>query len=67
MFGEMMLLGQRMYDNHAEAIDEALVCVMNRTDVRTHLLSDPRIATRIAEILGQRLVEMERRPSGTVC
>jgi CRP-like cAMP-binding protein len=61
IFGEMVLLGQHMYDNYAEALEEAVVCVMSRSTVQQHLLSDPRIATRITEILGQRLVEMERR------
>ena len=63
IFGEMVLLGQHMYDNFAEAIEETVVCVMSRADVRRFLLSDARIATRIAEILGQRLAEMERRLS----
>jgi len=66
IFGEMVLLGQRMYDNYAEALDEAVVCVMNRVDVQRFLLSDPRIAARITAILGQRLVDMERRLSDTV-
>jgi CRP/FNR family transcriptional regulator, cyclic AMP receptor protein len=66
IFGDMVLLGQRMYDNYAEALDEAVVCVMTRADVRRFLLSDPRIAARIAAILGQRLIEMERRLSDTV-
>jgi CRP/FNR family transcriptional regulator, cyclic AMP receptor protein len=44
IFGEMVLLGQRMYANYAEALDEAVVCVMSRTDVHRFLLSDPRIA-----------------------
>ena len=66
IFGEMVLLGQHMYDNYAEALDEAVVCVMNRSCVQQHLLSDPRIATRITEILGRRLIEMERRLSDTV-
>ena len=66
IFGEMVLLGQHMYDNFAEALDEAVVCVMSRADVHRFLLSDPRIATRITTILGQRLVEMERRLSDSV-
>ena len=61
IFGEMVLLGQQMYDNWAEAIDEALVCVMSRDDVYRFLLSDPRIAARITAILGSRLAAMERR------
>jgi CRP-like cAMP-binding protein len=66
IFGEMVLLGQRMYDNYAEALDEAVVCLLNRSCVQQYLLSDPRIATRITEILGHRLIEMERRLSDTV-
>lgn len=66
IFGEMVLLGQRMYDNYAEALDDAVVCVMHRSDVRRFLLSDARIAARITAILGQRLAEMERRLSDTV-
>jgi hypothetical protein len=38
IFGEMVLLGQQMYDNYAEALDEAPVCVMNRADVHRFLL-----------------------------
>lgn len=63
IFGEMVPLGQRMYDNFAEAMEESIVCVMSRSDVHRFLLSDPRIAARIAEILGNRLSEMERRLS----
>ncbi|MGH3713181.1 MAG: Crp/Fnr family transcriptional regulator [Micromonosporaceae bacterium] len=66
IFGEMVLLGQHMYDNYAEAIDEAVVCVMSREDVHRFLLSDPRIAARITTILGERLIEMERRLTDTV-
>jgi CRP/FNR family transcriptional regulator, cyclic AMP receptor protein len=66
IFGEMILLGQHMYDNYAEALDQAVVCVLGRSYVQQHLLSDPRIAARITEILGQRLVEMERRLCDTV-
>ena len=66
IFGEMILLGQQMYDNYAEAVDESVVCVMTRADVHRHLLADPRIATRITEILGARLREMERKLSDSV-
>lgn len=66
IFGEMILLGQHMYDNFAEAVDDSVVCVMSRSDVRRHLLSDPRIASRIAEILGGRLREMEQRLTDNV-
>jgi CRP/FNR family transcriptional regulator, cyclic AMP receptor protein len=66
IFGEMVLLGQQMHDNFAEALDDVVICVMSRADVHRFLLSDPRIATRIAEILGRRLAELEHRLSDTV-
>ena len=66
IFGEIVLIGQPQYDSYAEALDEAVVCMMSRNQVRHHLLSDPRIAARIAETLGRRLVEVERRLSDTV-
>ncbi len=47
-------------------MDQVVVCVMSQTDVRRLLLGDPRIATRIAETMGRRLGELERRLSDTV-
>jgi CRP-like cAMP-binding protein len=66
IFGEMLLLGQQMHDNFAEALDHVTVCAMSRSDVQRLLLSDPRIAARIAEILGNRVSQLERRLSDTV-
>lgn len=66
IFGEMLLLGQQMHDNFAEALDKVIVCVMSRSDVQRLLLSDARIAARISEILGHRVSQLERRLSDTV-
>ncbi|MFG2836027.1 Crp/Fnr family transcriptional regulator [Streptomyces zaomyceticus] len=66
IFGEMVLLGQHMYDNYAEALDDTVVCVMSRADVHTFLLSDARIAARITAILGRRLADLEQRLSDSV-
>jgi len=66
VFGEMLLLGQQMHDNFAEALDDVAVCVMSRVDVHRYLLSDPRISIRIAEILGRRVADLERRLTDTV-
>ncbi len=66
IFGEMALLGQQMYGNFAEALEQAVVCVMDQETVRRVLLGDPRIAARITEILGRRLAEMERRLSDSI-
>lgn len=66
IFGEMVIVGQRMHDSFAEALDAAVVCVMSTADVRRLLLSDPRIAARISETLGRRLGQLEQRLSDAV-
>jgi CRP/FNR family transcriptional regulator, cyclic AMP receptor protein len=66
LFGEMVALGQQMEDTYAEALDRCVVCIMSRGDVHQLLLSDPRIAVRIAESLGARVAELERRLGDTV-
>ncbi len=66
IFGEMLLLGQQMHDNFAEALGNVTVCVMSKSNVETMLLSDARIAARISEILGKRVIQLERRLSDTV-
>jgi CRP/FNR family cyclic AMP-dependent transcriptional regulator len=63
IFGEMALLGQGMYESYAEALEPCVLCLMSRDDVGRLLMSDPRIALRIAEIMGRRLLEAERRLS----
>lgn len=66
LFGEMVPMGQSLTDTYAETLDASVVCLMSRTDVDRLLLSDPRIAARIAEILGRRVAELETRLSDTV-
>lgn len=61
VFGEMLLVGQRMYDNYAEAIEDADICQLSVTDVERHLMSDPRIAIRISRHLGEQVVRLEER------
>ncbi|HUF39541.1 MAG TPA: Crp/Fnr family transcriptional regulator [Anaerolineales bacterium] len=61
IFGQMALLGQVLQQKFAEAITPCLLCVMSREDVKSVLLSDPRIAVRITEIMGKRLIEAEER------
>ena len=63
IFGEMALMGQDLYGSYAEALTACTLCLMSRHDVQTLLLSDPRIAARIAEFLGRRLIDAERRMS----
>lgn len=61
IFGEMAILGQGMHEGYAEALAPCVLCLMSREDVKTLLLGDPRIALRITEILGRRLLEAEQR------
>jgi CRP/FNR family cyclic AMP-dependent transcriptional regulator len=61
VFGEMLLVGQRMYDNYAEAIENTAICQLSVRDVERHMLSDPRIAIRISRILGEQVVRLEER------
>ena len=57
----MALLGTRMHNTFAEAVDDCLICVMSRTDLERMILSKPRVALRILEITGKRLREAEER------
>ena len=66
IFGEMVIVGQQMHDSFAEALDDVVVCVMSKGDVRRLLLGDPRIAARISETLGRRLAQVEQRLSDAV-
>lgn len=66
IFGEMVIVGQQMHDSFAEALDDVVVCVMTRTDVRRLLLGDPRISARISETLGRRIAELEQKFSDAV-
>lgn len=60
-FGEMAILGQGMHNTFAEALDDCLICVMSRQDVKRLLLSKPPVAARICEELASRMMETERR------
>lgn len=61
VFGEMLLVGQRMYDNYAEAIEDSAICLLSAEDVERFLLSDPRIAIRISRLLGEQVARLEER------
>ncbi len=61
VFGEMAFIGQGMYNTFAEATEDCVLCVMGRTDVERLLLTKPKVALRIFEVLGRRLTEAEAR------
>ncbi|MCA1601103.1 MAG: Crp/Fnr family transcriptional regulator [Acidobacteria bacterium] len=60
-FGEMSCIGQGMYDTFAEATEDSLICTMSRSDVERLLLSKPKVALRILEAVGKRVVDAERQ------
>ncbi|MBI4475010.1 MAG: Crp/Fnr family transcriptional regulator [Acidobacteria bacterium] len=60
-FGEMALTGQGMYDAFAEAVEESLICVMNRRDVEKLITAKPLVGIRLLDLMGKRLKEMEER------
>lgn len=61
VFGEMLLLGQQMYDNYAEAIEHSTICQLTSEEVERYLIADPRIAVRISRILGEQVARLEDR------
>ena len=64
-FGEMAVVGQKMYDLFAEAAEECTVCVMRRADVERLLLSKPKVALRMLEEIGQRMHDAQERLGDT--
>lgn len=66
VFGEMPSVGQSMHNSFAEAMDSVTVCSMGSADVERLLLSDARVAARIAALLGGRLAQLEQRLADTV-
>ncbi len=61
LFGEMALIGQGMHNTFAEATEPCVLGVMNRDEVERLLLTRPKVALRISEVLGRRLREAEGR------
>jgi CRP/FNR family transcriptional regulator, cyclic AMP receptor protein len=49
-----------MYDTFAEATEDSIICTMSRADVESLLLSRPKVALRILEAVGKRVIEAER-------
>ncbi len=59
-FGEMALVGQRFpQDSTAEAVEEALICVLSRKDLERLVLQHPKVGLRFLEQVSARLLETE--------
>ncbi len=61
LFGEMALLGTKMHNTFAEAVEDCLICVMSRADLERLILNKPQVALRLLSITGKRLREAEER------
>ncbi len=59
IFGEMSLIGQRMYGCFAEAVEDCVICVLSRTDLQALVRRNPDVALRILAEMGNRLNERE--------
>ncbi len=61
VFGEMAFIGQGMHNSFAEASEDCVLYVMSRSDVERMLITKPKVALRIFEVLGRRLKRAEER------
>jgi CRP-like cAMP-binding protein len=60
-FGEMSCIGQGMYDTYAEVTEDSLIITMNCADLERLLMSKPKVARRILEAFGRRVLEAEQQ------
>jgi CRP/FNR family cyclic AMP-dependent transcriptional regulator len=60
-FGEMPLLGEHMRHASAEALEDCVLCVLDRADIERLVLRAPVVAIRMLTTLGRRLAESEAR------
>lgn len=59
-FGEMALIGQRFpQDSAAEAVEDALVCVLSRRDLEELIMKHPKVGLRFLEQISARLLDTE--------
>lgn len=61
IFGQMALVGQRMHNTFAEALDDCMICVWGRAEVEQLILQKPQVALRILNALSERLMRAEAR------
>lgn len=61
IFGEMAIIGQKMHNTFAEAVEDCLLCVMSHYDVERLILNKPPVALRLMDLMANRLTEAEAR------
>lgn len=63
IFGHMALIGQRLHNTYAQALDDVIICIWSREAVERVLIENPSVALRFLETLGERLADAEDRLS----
>lgn len=61
VFGEMALAGQGLQDCFAEAQEDALVCIVTRSDMQVLVTRRPEIAFRLLAAFGKRVLALEEQ------
>lgn len=59
VFGEMGLIGQRMYGCYAEATEDCLLCVLSRSDLKSLARRNPEVGLLMLAEVERRLQERE--------
>ncbi|MGI8483071.1 MAG: Crp/Fnr family transcriptional regulator, partial [Thermomicrobiales bacterium] len=59
VFGEMGLIGQRMYGCYAEATEDCLLCVLSRSELKGLVRRNPEVGLLMLAEVEQRLQERE--------
>ena len=57
IFGEMSLIGQRLVGTRAIALEDSVICALNRQDIESLMVQHPQVALRVIEVLANRLQE----------
>lgn len=58
-FGELNLLKESEYGFNAQAIGKCKICTLSKYELKDILLSKPKIAIKILEVMGERLSKIE--------
>ena len=61
IFGELALAGEVVRSHSAEALDEAMVCIIPRGEFEQLLARHPELALKIMKLIGLRRIELEVR------
>ncbi|MDH3998191.1 MAG: Crp/Fnr family transcriptional regulator [Desulfuromonadales bacterium] len=61
IFGELALAGETLRSHSAEAVDDALVCIIRRQDFEDLLEQHPQMALKVLKLIGLRRRELEMR------